>query len=629
MKPVELVGMLKIDFLGLKTLTSIQMCVDAVEERVGTKIDWINLPLDDIKTFELLNQGKTLGVFQIETGGMQELARDLHLDRFEEILAVTSLYRPGPMDMIPSFINRKHGREPIEISHPWMDEILQETYGIMVYQEHVLSIASKLANYSLGEADILRRAMGKKEADKMAEQRQKFRLGCLDNGIEEVVSMAIFDKMEKFAAYGFNKSHAAAYGYLTYVTAFLKAHYPKDWMAALMTCDSHDISKIAKLVGECQSMGISLLSPDLNESNKNFFAAVDGIRFAMGGIKGLGEGVVETILQERKARGPFKSLYDFLNRMDLKKVGKKSIELMVDAGCFGFTNWTKDELRTSIDPLYETISKEKKEASLGFLNLFAAKEDVDPRFLTPPKVLKKTSEMEELFKQKELLGFFLTGHPLDHFKEVLLRSGSMPLSHGEGEDSIFRAAFLVEEIKTRFASKSQKKFAILTVSDREERVELPVWPELFEKKGEHLFENRLYLGVVEAQGKEEGRKLSCLWLEELTRVDDAILNECDREFDRAKSRSEFRKKEKPPEKKKEEIIVVEPLKIKGDLGRMRMSQILALKKLFRSHPGKRPVFLSFQVEGKEKALLSISETWGVDPSPQLIEKIKSLQFEVG
>jgi len=288
MKPVELVGMLKVDFLGLKTLTAIKICVEAIKESTGKEIDWVNLPLDDKPTFELLNQGKTLGIFQLESGGMQDLARNLHLDKFEEIIAVGALYRPGPMDMIPSFINRKHGREPIEYDHPWMKDILAETYGIMVYQEQVMQIASKLARYSLGEGDVLRRAMGKKDLEQMAQQREKFRLGALENGIEEALSMRIFDKMEKFASYGFNKSHAAAYGYLSYVTAYFKSNYPKEWMAALMTCDSADLTKVAKFIREGQMMGIKMLPPDVNEAGPIFIATPSGIRFAMSGIKGVG-----------------------------------------------------------------------------------------------------------------------------------------------------------------------------------------------------------------------------------------------------------------------------------------------------------------------------------------------------
>ena len=240
------------------------------------------------------------------------------------------------MDMIPSFISRKHGREPIEYDHPWMKDILSETYGIMVYQEQVMQIASQLANFSLGEGDVLRRAMGKKDMEQMATQREKFRLGALANRISEDVSMRIFDKMEKFAAYGFNKSHAAAYAYLSYVTAYLKANHLKEWLAALMTCDLHDITKVSKFIRECQELNVAVLAPDINEAEGFFAATSQGIRFAMTGIKGVGSGVVEAIVQERRRSGPFKSLYQFLKRIDTKKVGKKDYREFGGCGLFRF-----------------------------------------------------------------------------------------------------------------------------------------------------------------------------------------------------------------------------------------------------------------------------------------------------
>ena len=410
MKPVESVGMLKVDFLGLKTLTAIQICVDAVKANTGRKIDWVNLELDDKPTFDLLNQGKTLGIFQLESGGMQDLARHLHLDKFEEIIAVGALYRPGPMDMIPSFINRKHGREPIEYDHSWMKDILSETYGIMVYQEQVMQIASKLARYSLGEGDVLRRAMGKKDMEQMSKEREKFRRGAMENGIEEEVSMRVFDKMEKFASYGFNKSHAAAYGFVSYVTAYLKANYPKEWMAALMTCDSDDLTKVAKFIRECQSMGIPMLPPDVNEAGVSFSATSKGIRFAMSGIKGVGTGVVEAIIEERRRGGPFKSLYQFCKRIDTKKVGKKVIEDLVDAGCFDFTGWSRDALRQSIDPMFETAMQEQKEAAAGVLSLFSLMGDTaEARFAKTPGSQKPPRQARGSVKRKRVDGLFPDG----------------------------------------------------------------------------------------------------------------------------------------------------------------------------------------------------------------------------
>lgn len=637
MKPVELVGMLKIDFLGLKTLTSIQMCVEAIKANTGEVIDWINLPLDNKPAYELLNQGKTLGIFQMESGGMQDLARHLHLDKFEEVIAVLSLYRPGPMDMIPSFINRKHGREPIENDHPWMQDILSETYGIMVYQEQVMQIASKLANFSLGEGDVLRRAMGKKDMDQMAKQREKFRNGALQNQINETTSMQIFDKMEKFAAYGFNKSHAAAYGYLTYVTAYLKANHPKEWMAALMTCDRDDISKVAKFIRECQVMGIPMLPPDINEAGTDFAATPQGIRFAMGGIKGVGEGVVEAIIQERTKKGPFPNFYQFFKRIDTRKVGKKAIENLVDAGCFDFTGWSRDALRMSIDPIYETVSKEQKEAASGILSLFSVLGDTqEGRFSKPPTVNNSTSKLDILLKEKELLGFFLTGHPMDAYRGILQRLSCIALRKVDelDHDAVFRSAVIVESIQVRVSSKSQRKFAILIVSDGIERYELPIWSDLYEEKGLLLKENQLLYAVLQVEKKEE-IKLSCRWFDDLTQVNEAMMEACDRAFDKAKqqanrfahskgNRAQKSNQEPPKKEEAKKMSKAEKLVIQADLEKMRLSHVLKLKELFVSHKGSTPVEIEFKGDIRGFASLHIDSTWGVQVNDQLKKQLAGI-----
>lgn len=634
MKPVELVGMLKVDFLGLKTLTSIQMCINAIKANTGKEIDWVNLPLDDQAAFNLLNQGRTLGVFQMESGGMQDLARHLHLDKFEEIIAVLSLYRPGPMDMIPSFINRKHGREPIDNDHPWMKDILSETYGIMVYQEQVMQIASKLANYSLGEGDVLRRAMGKKDMDQMAKQREKFRLGALQNNIDDATSMHIFDKMEKFAAYGFNKSHAAAYGFLTYVTAYLKANYPKEWMAALMTCDRDDISKVAKFIRECQAMGITMLPPDVNESGSEFTATPQGIRFAISGIKGVGEGVVEAIIHERTRKGAFTSIYQFFKRIDTRKVGKKAVENLVDAGCFDFTGWSRDALRLSIDPIFESVAKEQKETATGVLSLFSKLGDTqEARFNRPPAVVNKTTKIEILLKEKELLGFFLTGHPMDAYRSILQRLSCIALRKvSELEhDAVFRSAVIVESVQVRVSSKNQRKFAILMVSDGIERYELPIWSELYEEKGLLLKENQLLYAVLQVEKKEEIR-LSCRWFDDLTQVNESMIEACDRAYDKAKQQAQrfaSKKSEKPfvknaqkePEKK---TMKAEKLVIQADMDKMRLSHILQMKEIFNSHRGPAPIQIDFKGDIKGNASLHIDAKWGVDISDSLKAKLSSL-----
>lgn len=649
MKPVEQVGMLKVDFLGLKTLTAIKACVDAIKENTGRHVDWMNLPLDDGPTFDLLNQGKTLGIFQLESGGMQDLARQLHLDKFEEIIAVGALYRPGPMDMIPSFINRKHGREPIEYDHIWMKEILAETYGIMVYQEQVMQIASKLARFSLGEGDVLRRAMGKKDMEQMATQREKFRIGALENNIDEQTSMLIFDKMEKFAAYGFNKSHAAAYGYLSYVTAYLKANYPKEWMAALMTCDSDDLTKVAKFIRECQSMNIPMLPPDVNESGLTFLASPSGIRFAMSGVKGVGEGVVEAIIQERRRNGPYKSLYQFFKRLDSSKVGKKVVENLVDAGAFDFTGWSRDSLKLSIDPIYETVSKEKQEAEAGILSLFSLMGDSsEARFSHPPEVKIKSSQLDILLKEKVLLGFFLTGHPMDAYRDILNKLSCVPFCKIENmeHDAVFRAALIVESVEVRIASKTQKKFAILTVSDGMERYELPIWPDLYEEKNYLLKENQLLYAVLQIDRKDDNLRISCRWFDDLTRADENMITACDTAYDKAKmmaaryakmksSNQEPQDPNKPkngskaPSVDKSKSLPNKPsmpksLSLKVDVDKIKLSDILKLKELFSQNRGEIPVKIDFSTHQAVIATIHIESHWGVIFNNEIQEFLKKL-----
>lgn len=627
MKPVEMVGMLKVDFLGLKTLTSIQIAVNSVQKNHGITIDWVNLSLDDKKTFDLLNKGETLGIFQLESGGMQELARGLHLDKFEEIIAVLSLYRPGPMDMIPSFIARKHGTEPIEIDHPWMKTILDETYGIMVYQEQVMQIAQKLAGYSLGEGDVLRRAMGKKDAQEMARQREKFVKGALSNNISEELSGRIFDKMEKFAAYGFNKSHAAAYGFITYVTAYLKAHYPYEWMAALLTCDRGDITKVAKFLGECQEMGIAILPPDVNEAGSAFTATPQGIRFAMSGIKGVGEGVVESIVVEREKKGSYKSLLDFLTRIALKKLSKKAVEILIEAGAFDFTTWSRDALRESVEPMWDYVLGRQKEQSQGIMTLFGYDTE-EMRFAKAPVVQLPRAPADLLLREKELMGFFLTGHPMDSFREVINNLGAAALHKLDScdHDAIVRVAFILESLEVRLAQKTQRKFAITHIGDGISRFEMMIWSELFEEKAAILKENKLYFAVVQVDKKiDAGSRLTCRWLTDLSNVDEPALKACDEAYDKAKfqvARSQSFKRKTPDNTKDKPLAM---LRLKASLDQMSLTRLLAMKKLFRAHPGVAKVQIEFCLSDKTVASVHIDEPWGVNPSKDLTSKIALLE----
>ncbi len=618
MKPVESVGLLKIDFLGLKTLTSLQKAAEMVLQ-TGQKIEWDRLPLDDKKTYDLLNHGKTLGIFQLESGGIQDLAKQLHIDHFEEIIAVVALYRPGPMDMIPSFINRKQKKEVIEIEHPLMKEILEETYGVMVYQEQVMQIASKLADYSLAEADVLRRAMGKKDHQEMQRQREKFVQGASKKGIDAITAIRIFDKIEKFASYGFNKSHATAYAYLTYATSYFKANFPKEWMAALMTIDRDDLSKVAKFIREARALGIAILPPDVNESGEEFTATKEGIRFALTAIKGVGSGVAGAIVKERQ-KGPYKSLYDFIRRVDKSRVGKKTIELFIDGGAFDFTKWPRDSLRESVDSLYEEASRDQKDRERGILSLFTFSSSEEGPPLAEARLVSKKEDL--LKRERELLGFYLSSHPMENYHSLLSELGCIALKDLEelGQDSLVPVAFIIEELIFKISSKSQKKFAILTISDGLERLELPIWNEMYEEKSHLLHEGQLLLSLLQIDHREGSLKLSCRYLEDLTKMDSTRIAEYNEALKGAKKQTLSFGRKKMAEQKKEVSMSVE---IKLDLDLAHLSQILDLKKIIQEHQGPHRVLIRFCRGGKSIASLALDHN-KIELSERLEAKLKSI-----
>jgi DNA polymerase-3 subunit alpha len=633
MKPVEAVGMLKIDFLGLKTLTSIQKTVDAINLQSKEPIDWINLNLEDQKTFELLNQGKTSGVFQLESSGMQELAKQLHIDKFEEIIAVGALYRPGPMEMIPSFINRKHGKEEIENDHPLMKDILKETYGIIVYQEQVMQIASVLAGYSLGEGDVLRRAMGKKDKAEMARQGEKFRQGAANLGIDPAKAMAIFEKVEKFASYGFNKSHAAAYGFLSYVTAYLKANYPKEWMAALMSCDMVDITKVSKHIRECDALEIAILSPDVNESKGEFLATFSGIRFALCAIKGVGDGVVEAILEERKRNGFFLHLADFIKRVDAKKVGKKTIQNLIDAGCFDFTQKNRASLHMQLETSYDAIAKQQKEKSKGILDLFHQTNEMEENVIDYD--LQEIPKLERLAKEKELLGFYLTGHPLQEFKEVIEENQFSLMSHIlPGHIGAIKCGLVIETVEIKLSAKSNKKFAVLHVTDGEERQEILLWSDLLLENHHLIGENKLLAAVLMIDRRDQVIKVQVKALYDLSILDNLKLSEIQDQFKKAEQLAKLdaqRGKIKRSQTKEEsaEIKKIPMLHLQLKIEAMRLSHVLQLKKIFEKYPGNNKIKIEFKSQNQSKAQLFIENEQGVHIDGDLIQEIEALPYFYG
>lgn len=619
MKPVEKVGMLKIDFLGLKTLTSIQKTVDAISLHKGIDLDWVNLSLNDKKTFDLLNQGKTAGIFQLESGGMQDLVRQLHVDHFEEIIAVGALYRPGPMEMIPSFISRKHGKEKIEYDHEGLVDILKETYGIMVYQEQVMQIASLLAGYTLAEGDVLRRAMGKKDHDEMQRQKEKFRLGAKEKGVDESQAVAIFEKVEKFASYGFNKSHATAYGYISYVTAYLKANFPYEWMAGLMTSDMQDISKVSKHIAEATNLGIDILPPDINESYPYFVATDEGVRFALSAIKGVGEGVVLEISQDRRRNGKFTSLDNFLTRVDFSSVGKKMVENLILSGCFDFTGDKRKALLGYLHDNFDRIAKLKKEKQKGIMDFFA--DSADQMEADQPLEDIEFDELERLKYEKELLGFYVTGHPLGSYKDAVKELGCKTfeqVSEGENGD-VFKIPFVMDSVNVRVSQRTKKKFAICIGSDGDQRFDLPVWPDLYERVASDLEENMLYIGIVAVDTRDGSVRLSCKDLFRLEEIEEKK-KEIETSYKKAKRMS--KKRVDLEEKEQKQMI---PIKIHIDLEKITMKGVINLREGIKEFPGNRPVEVIFVENREPKAKLYIEETRGIDPSEEMKAKLKQLK----
>ncbi len=416
---LEKLSMLKMDFLGLTTLTIVDDAQKLIQKHRGATIVLDELPLDDKQTYEtVFCKGATNGVFQFESSGMQDILRRYKPDRLDDLIALNALYRPGPMDMIDDFIACKHGKRVV-YELPEMKEILEETYGVMVYQEQVMRISNMVAGYSLGEADLLRRAMGKKKVEEMAKQRERFVNGAKAKGHPAKKAEKIFDLMEKFAGYGFNKSHSAAYAYLAFITAYLKTHYPTEYMSALLTSQVGNTSNVVKYINECRGMGLRVLPPDVNSPGFDFIPEGDAIRFGLGAVKNVGAAAVESIVKARTDGAPFGSLYDFCERVDLGAVNRRMIESLIKAGAMDGLEGTRAQLTAIIDSAMETGTRAQKDRASGQSGLFATLIQEQPAAEHPlPKVPDWTGPAK-LASEKEMLGFYITGHPFDqHMAKV-------------------------------------------------------------------------------------------------------------------------------------------------------------------------------------------------------------------
>ena len=424
---IEDTGLIKMDFLGLKTLSIIKEAIENIRQSKGIVLNIDEVPIDDPATYRLYSDGRTIGTFQFESAGMQKYLRELQPSTFEDLIAMNALYRPGPMDYIPDFIDRKHGRKPIEYDIPVMEKYLKDTYGITVYQEQVMLLSRLLADFTRGESDALRKAMGKKLRDKLDHMKPKFIEGGKKNGHDPKVLEKIWADWEKFASYAFNKSHATCYSWVAYQTAFLKANYPSEYMAATMSRNISNITEITKLMDECKAMGIHVLGPDVNESNLKFSVNHHGdIRFGLGAIKGVGESAVQSILEERRKHGAFKGIFDFVQRVNLSACNRKNIENLALAGGFDsfpeikredfFVKNAKDESFSDVLVRYGNKYQMDKAAAVN--SLFGGEHEVE--VATPEIVAAPAwSDLERLNKERELVGIYLSAHPLDEFAVIL------------------------------------------------------------------------------------------------------------------------------------------------------------------------------------------------------------------
>ena len=481
---VEKVGLIKFDFLGLKNLTLIQNVVRRIRVGRGVEVDVASLALDDKKTYKLLSRGETVGIFQMESSGMRELVTRLKPNCFEDIVAINALYRPGPLDsgMVERFIQRKHGREETVYPHALLEPILRETYGIMVYQEQVMKAAQVMGGYSLGDADNLRRAMGKKDKVVMAQERSRFVEGAAKKGIAEKVGGDVFDQMETFAGYGFNKSHAAAYALISYQTAWLKAHYPEEFIAALMTLEMDDADRTHKNIAEARERKIPVLPPDVNESREDFTVVLSGeerkIRFGLGGVKGVGAKAIEAILESRDREGPFLGLDDFVRRIRSAHVNRRVLESLAKCGAFDSTGQDRGNLISALDDLVRWAGKIATEVDQH--SLFGGAGGGPERFVFGQTV--GWSQQELLVAEKETLGFFITAHPLDRFARQLER---LVTCHTNALRSLpsqqkVTVAGVVQNLKLK-NSKKGDRYATFFLEDRHGIVEVVAWPECFRK----------------------------------------------------------------------------------------------------------------------------------------------------
>ncbi|HZF00264.1 MAG TPA: DNA polymerase III subunit alpha [Methylomirabilota bacterium] len=589
MNPVGDLGLLKMDFLGLKTLTVIRNTCEMVKRTQGISVDIDHLPLDDKKTYDLLNRAETLGVFQLESGGMRDLCRKFQISSIEHITALVALYRPGPMDLIPDFIKRRHGEIEIKYEHPLLEPISKETYGILIYQEQVMQAAQILAGFTLGAADILRRAMGKKKVVEMAKQREKFVKGCAEkNKIPKAKADQIFDLLEKFAGYGFNKSHAAAYAIVAYQTAYLKANFPVEFFCAMMTNDMGDTEKLSKYIDEAREFEIEVLQPDVNESEMYFAPAREGkaIRFGLAAIKNVGEVAVEAILKARSEGGKIKSLSELCERVDGRTVNRKTLEALIKTGACDAFGQTRATMFSQIERMLARAASIQSDKQKGQSSLFGALEDKAAPKPDDERQLPEWPQHELLAHEKELLGFYVTGHPLTPFAPILKRyalANTSQLAELPNR-SLTRIGGLIAAVQNGVSKKSGKPYSMVTLEDLEGSAQILCMNENYDKYRMLLTPNKAVLVIGEVNTGDDKPKI---FPQEIMALEDA------------------------PKKFTKQV------HLRLHTAHLKPEQLDSVTELLAAHPGKCPLLLCFMQPGGGTVFMDTSERFSVTPSLKL------------
>lgn len=598
---VEAVGLVKFDFLGLRTLTIIDWAVQTINQRRALQgeaaIDINLIPLNDPKSYQLLKACATTAVFQLESRGMKDLIKRLQPDCFEDIIALVALFRPGPLQsgMVDDFINRKHGRAKVEYPHPDLEPILRPTYGIILYQEQVMQIAQVLAQYTLGGADLLRRAMGKKKPEEMAKQREIFLQGAAARGVDLNTANYIFDLMEKFAGYGFNKSHSAAYALVSFQTAWLKAHYPAEFMAAVLSSDMDNTDKVVGFIEECRAMKLTILPPNINTSSFRFTVTDKGdILYGLGAIKGVGEAAIMNIIGCREQDGPFKDLFDFCNRVELRKVNKRVLEALIRSGAIDELGPHRGALWATLGLALQTAEQRAKSHELGQTDLFSLGIDTvsSAQFVTS----LEWQDEERLQGEKETLGHYLSGHPLQRFEQELAKFiSSQIVALRPTKNQTITIAGLIVGIRTMF-NKRGERIAFVTLDDRTGRIELGVFADTYASYKDLLIKDQVLIveGEVSVDEFSGGYRMSARQIMTITQA-----------------RSHYAKR----------------LLIKVDANQADVDFVSRLQAILSPYQqGKCPVWLEYQ-RPEASVKLALGEQWRVHLADELIHSLTALMGE--